>query len=209
MLAHDLIQKAEQKDVKREQVLCSCGLGLCHECLLITHQSGLPLDGLARWLEIWGRSSVACYLQSQAVTLAMLQHLTQQRKHNEELLDLLEQQQRTLLQNSTDLAEYEKTLVQMAAELDRYRQIEGKGATTPGKVSACGCALRRCCHRESKIRIRTHTQRRPVSDVWNCSRWSQRTQHRLSTKRCPARSRQLFAPRRHLLTPRRKKSTGW
>ena len=48
--------------------------------------------------------------------------LTQQ-KHNEELLELLEQQQYTLLQNSKDLADYEKTLVQMAAELDHFRQV--------------------------------------------------------------------------------------
>jgi len=48
--------------------------------------------------------------------------LTQQ-KHNEELLELLEQQQCTLLQNSKDLADYEKTLVQMATELDHFRQV--------------------------------------------------------------------------------------
>lgn len=48
--------------------------------------------------------------------------LTQQR-HNEELLELLEKQQGTLMQNSKDLADYEKTLVQMAAELDQFRQV--------------------------------------------------------------------------------------
>jgi len=138
LMAHDLMQKAEQKEVKREQVRCSRVLEHAR-CFPRRHQSGLPLDGLARWLEIRAIAvRLAIYIGMQ--WHAMLQHLTQQRKHNEELLDLLEQQQRTLLQNSTDLADYEKTLVQMAAELDRYRQM---GAATPGKVCACGSVTRK------------------------------------------------------------------
>jgi len=59
--------------------------------------------------------------------------LTQQR-HNEELLELLEKQQSTLVQNSKDLADYEKTLVQMAAELDQFRQMDTRIVNAPSKV---------------------------------------------------------------------------
>jgi hypothetical protein len=49
--------------------------------------------------------------------------ILQQQKHNEELLELLQTQQGSLVQNAKDMAEYEKTIVQMAAELDQYRQV--------------------------------------------------------------------------------------
>jgi len=49
--------------------------------------------------------------------------ILQQQKHNEELLELLQTQQGSLVQNAKDMAEYEKTIVQMAAELDEYRQV--------------------------------------------------------------------------------------
>ena len=61
------------------------------------------------------------------------ERMQQQQRHNEELLELLEQQQSTLVRNSKDLADYEKTLVQMAAELDRFRQNDVQ-SLTPGKV---------------------------------------------------------------------------
>ena len=41
----------------------------------------------------------------------------------------LVQQQSTLVRNSKDLADYEKTLVQMAAELDRFRQNDVQSLT--------------------------------------------------------------------------------
>ena len=49
--------------------------------------------------------------------------ILQQQKHNEELLELLQTQQGSLVQNAKDMAEYEKTIVQMAAELDQYRKV--------------------------------------------------------------------------------------
>ena len=65
----------------------------------------------------------------------------QQQRHNEELLELLQQQQSTLVQNAKDMAEYEKTLVQMAAELDQFRQVP---ASCRSSSSLAPLILRRC-----------------------------------------------------------------
>ena len=67
--------------------------------------------------------------------------IIQQQRHNEELLELLQQQQSTLVQNAKDMAEYEKTLVQMAAELDQFRQVP---ASCRSSSSLAPLILRRC-----------------------------------------------------------------